>query len=52
MPKGAYSCMKICEILSEDIEPDKEVLSQLRGKYMELDLLSKSEAQSILKQTK
>lgn len=52
VPKGAYSCMKICEILSEDIEPDKEVLSQLRGKYMELDLLSKSEAQSILKQTK
>lgn len=50
--KGAYSCMKICEILSEDIEPERNILSQLRGKYMELDLLSKSEADFILKNIK
>ena len=50
--KGAYKSEKVCEILSKDIEPEKEVLSQLRGKYMELDLLSKSEAQSILEHIK
>ena len=44
--------MKICEILSEDIEPKKEVLDQLRGKFVTLDLLSKSETQSILEHIK
>lgn len=50
--KGAYICEKVCEILSEDIEPEKGVLAQLRGKYMELDLLSKSEADFILNHIK
>ncbi len=48
--KGSETCETVREMLTHDIEPEEEVLSQIRGRFTELDLLSRSEAKSIFEQ--